>query len=147
MSWNPLTLLGRALGKGAADAVIDGVDRAADTAGKISDTADVWIPSDQDAVRLVTLVRTTLAPGLNALLVICGICLAVWSVGPWCVGSAAYLMRIAPSPAVDPDVTPIVLLLGLITTGKGADLLSQYILDTHARRIPTPPQKPQDTPQ
>jgi len=130
----------RILGVGRA------VEAAVSTAERASDVADTWLPSDADAQRLLLLVRTSLAPGLNVTLSVCAVCLGIWCVGPWIVGSAAYLMHIAPSPAADPDITPIVLLFGLVTTGKGLDILTQYVLDTHARRIPSTPKPPETAP-
>jgi hypothetical protein len=100
-----------------------------DAVERLSKIADGWIASDADTQRLLLAVLTTLAPGLNVALAVSAVCMGIAAVGPFLVGSAAWLMRIASGPAEEPDLTVIGLMFGVIVTGKGADILLQYILD------------------
>jgi len=120
---NLLGAIGKLVGVGSA------VRKTVETAERASGLADTWLPSDADAQRFLLTAWTTLAPGLNVALAVAAICLGVAAVGPWLVGSIAWLTGIAAGPAAEPDLTAIGLLVSLVVTGRGADLFVQYLLD------------------
>lgn len=119
-----------------------GVGRAAesavDTAERVSAIVAEWVPSNASEERiklaLIELARMVashrspvVAVGVGWLYFVAGTILGTCAVGPWVVGSAAWLMRIAPDAPAGPDPYYGYVLIGLLFGVKTSDLIARKI--------------------